>query len=250
MFGMDDPAQTLIQLERYILDGRMEMSEVMAMQFTEMFLAKKKRSAEDQIHLVKGLRILCDVLVTRSKGQRAVASVGMLLKERKKLVKLLRSGAPQMLQQMTPEADDLQRAGNVYASGGKTRTARKAYAKAEKLAPGNLSSALDSCRYIGYEAVLINRLANASASAGPVIYTGGTFLLEPEGSKAVDAEQIAQALLGAVPHNLGNTALCETQARRIEEERGAILRGEAAANAKLQSALESLTPKHDYYEYS
>ena len=71
MFGMNDPAQTLLQLERYILDGRMEMSEVMAMQFTEMFLARKKRSTEDQIMLVKGLRILCDVLVTRGKGARA-----------------------------------------------------------------------------------------------------------------------------------------------------------------------------------
>ena len=87
MFGMDDPAQTLIQLERYILDGRMEMSEVMATQFTEMFLMRKNRSADDQIMLVKGLRILCDVLVARDKGARAVASVGILLKERKKLVK-------------------------------------------------------------------------------------------------------------------------------------------------------------------
>jgi len=38
MFGMNDPAQTLLQLERYIEDGRMEMSEVMETQFTEMFL--------------------------------------------------------------------------------------------------------------------------------------------------------------------------------------------------------------------
>jgi hypothetical protein len=29
----------------------------------------------------------------------------------------------------------------------------------------------------------------------------------------------------------------------------AILSGEAAANAQLQSALDALTPKHDYYEY-
>ena len=97
MFGMNDPAQTLLQLERYILDGRMEMSEVMAMQFTEMFLARKKRSIEDQIMLVKGLRILCDVLVSRGKGARAVASVNILLKERTKLVKTLRNGAPQLL---------------------------------------------------------------------------------------------------------------------------------------------------------
>ncbi|DAC44666.1 MAG TPA: hypothetical protein D7H93_05830 [Candidatus Poseidoniales archaeon] len=250
MFGMNDPAQTLIQLERYILDGRMEMSEVMAMQFTEMFLARKKRSADDQIMLVKGLRILCDVLVARGKGVRAVASVHILLKERKKLVKILRHGAPHLIDQMTPEAEDQHRAGNVLASGGKKRAARKAYAKAEKLAPGNLSAALDACRYIGYEAKLIDWLALSCQAAGPVIHTGGTFMLEPVGSAPVDAGQVAEALLGAVPHGLGNSSLCAAQAQRIEDEKAAIMRGEAAANARLQSALDSLTPKHDYYEYS
>ena len=190
MFGMNDPAQTLLQLERYILDGRMEMSEVMAMQFTEMFLARKKRSTEDQIMLVKGLRILCDVLVARGKGARAVASVNILLKERAKLVKTLRNGAPQLLEQMTPEAEDQHRAGNVLASGGKQRAARKAYAKAEKLAPGNLAAALDACRYIGYEAKLIDRLATTCEAAGPVIYTGGVFMLEPVGNKSVDASRL------------------------------------------------------------
>ena len=123
MFGMDDPAQTLIQLERYILDGRMEMSEVMATQFTEMFLLRKKRTADEQIMLVKGLRILCDVLLARGKADRAVASVGLLLKERKKLVKTLRNGAPHLLEQMTPEAEDVHRAANAYAAGGKIRAA-------------------------------------------------------------------------------------------------------------------------------
>ena len=69
MFGMNDPAQTLLQLERYIEDGRMEMSEVMATQFTEMFLSQKKRTADSQIMLVKGLRILCDVFLARGKLQ-------------------------------------------------------------------------------------------------------------------------------------------------------------------------------------
>ena len=74
MFGMNDPAQTLLQLERYVEEGRMEMSEVMATQFTEMYLAQKKRTADAQIMLVKGLRILCDVFLARGKLKRAVAS--------------------------------------------------------------------------------------------------------------------------------------------------------------------------------
>jgi hypothetical protein len=75
-------------------------------------------------------------------------------------------------------------------------------------------------------------------------------MLEPDGNKSVDASQVAEALLGAVPHGIGNSALCAAQAQRIEGEKTAILQGEAAANARLQSALDSLTPKHDYYEYS
>ena len=67
MFGMNDPAQTLMQLENYIKDGRMEMSEVMATQFTEMLLNIKKRSNEDQLMLVRGLQIMCDVLLIRNK---------------------------------------------------------------------------------------------------------------------------------------------------------------------------------------
>jgi len=249
MFGMDDPAQTLLQLERYILDGRMEMSEVMASQFTEMLLLRKKRTADEQSMLVKGLRMLCDVLVARGKGARAVASVGILLKERRKLVKVLRSGAPHLLSQMTPEAEDQHRVGNVLAAAGKTRKARKAYTRAEKLAPGNLASALDACRFIGYEAKLITRLAVCSAASGPVIYANESFKLEPQGNKSVDAGQVAEALLGAVPHSKGDSSLCASEAKRIEDETSAILRGEAAANAHLQSALDALTPKHDYYEY-
>ena len=74
MFGMNDPAQTLMQLEGYIRDGRLEMSEVMATQFTDMFLSNKKRSAQEQIMLIRGLQILCDVLVIRNKFSLAMTS--------------------------------------------------------------------------------------------------------------------------------------------------------------------------------
>ena len=84
MFGMNDPAQTLMQLENYIRDGRLEMSEVMATQFTNMFLHNKKRGAEEQIMLVRGLQILCDVLVTRNKYPLAVSASKTLLRERRK----------------------------------------------------------------------------------------------------------------------------------------------------------------------
>jgi hypothetical protein len=39
------------------------------------------------------------------------------------------------------------------------------------------------------------------------------------------------------------------ESERLEKEISAIENGEAVANAKLQSALDALKPKHDYYEY-
>ena len=89
MFGMSDPNQTLLQLESYIKDGRLEMSEVMATQFTDMFLSMKKRDLNSQVMLVKGLRMLCDVLVLRSKASKGIASAKTLLRERKKLVSMI-----------------------------------------------------------------------------------------------------------------------------------------------------------------
>ena len=60
MFGMQDPSQTLHQIERYMQEGRLELSEVMATQFCDMMLAKKKRDAQQQIFLLKGLRLMCE----------------------------------------------------------------------------------------------------------------------------------------------------------------------------------------------
>ena len=74
MFGMSDPTQTLLQLENYVKDGRLEISEVMATQFTDMYLSNKKRTQSEQILLIRGLQILCDVLLIRGKNKLAVAS--------------------------------------------------------------------------------------------------------------------------------------------------------------------------------
>ena len=81
MFGMSDPAQTLLQIERYIKDGRMEMSDVMASEFTSMLLANKKRAVDSQVMLVKGLRLYCDVLLLRNKAKEGTAIVKILHKE-------------------------------------------------------------------------------------------------------------------------------------------------------------------------
>ena len=101
MFGMSDPAQTLLQIERYIQDGRMEMSEVMASEFTSMLFANKKRPVDSQVMLVKGLRLYCDILLLRNKAKEGTSIVKILHKERKKLTSILKKNAPELISKST-----------------------------------------------------------------------------------------------------------------------------------------------------
>lgn len=249
MFGMNDPAQTLLQLERYIKDGRMEMSEVMATQFTEMFLSQKKRTAEAQIMLVKGLRILCDVFLTRGKNQRAIASVKILHRERKKMIGILAKGAPHLLEKMTDPAEDYRRAGKIYAAAGKTRAAMKAFSKCEQQSPGHVASAMEACQLLGFDKTLVKRFISTIHAAGPVILSNGRFELQPLNLPEADAREVQTLLQSAVDAGVGSTDACQQQVTRISEEISAIERGEAAANARLQAAMDLLKPQHDYYKY-
>jgi len=249
MFGMNDPAQTLLQLERYVEGGRMEMAEVMATQFTEMFLSQKKRTADSQIMLVKGLRILCDIFLARGKLNRAVASVKILHRERKKLIRLLKAGAPQLLERMTPPAEDYRRAGKIYAKAGKGKAAMKAFATCEKLSSGHVASAVEACQLLGVDKKLVSRLLSTVQSAGPVILSNGQFQLQPLNLPEVDASEIQIVLQAVISAGGAQADECKQHLNRITEEIGAIQRGEAAANSRLEAAMDLLKPQHDYYEY-
>tara|TARA_B110000467_G_scaffold34726_1_gene31776 strand:- start:52 stop:801 length:750 start_codon:yes stop_codon:yes gene_type:complete len=249
MFGMNDPAQTLLQLERYIEDGRMEMSEVMATQFTEMFLSQKKRTTDAQIMLVKGLRILSDVFLARGKYQRAIASVKTLHRERKKMIRTLSKGAPHLLEKITAPAEDYRRAGKIYAAAGKTGTAMKAFSKCEKLSPGHVAASMEACQLLGFDKKSVNRFVSNVQAAGPVILSSGRFELQPPNRPEAEAREVQTVLQSAVEAAIGSTDACQLQITRISDEVGAIERGEAAANARLQAAMDLLKPQHDYYEY-
>jgi hypothetical protein len=249
MFGMNDPAQTLLQLERYVADGRMEMSEVMAIQFTDMFLSQKNRDADAQIMLVKGLRILCDVFLVRNKAKRGISTVKILHRERKKLIRMLTKGAPQLLAKMTSEAEDYRRAAKLYAHAGKKGAAMKAFAQCEKKSPGHVAAALEACQMIPGQKKLVQRLVSVVADSGPVIMYEGIFYLQPIHSPMAQTDEIIAAFHSAMEKQIGPTGACKEQIERINGERQAIERGEAAANARLQAAMDLLKPQHDYYEY-
>ena len=239
MFGMNDPNQTLMQLESYIRDGRLEMSEVMATQFTDMFLQNKKRSEQDQIMLIRGLQILCDVLVMRNKVALSTTSAKTLLRERKKII--------QSNEMIGHYFQDLHRCAKCFALAGKKRKAKSFFVKAFKRSGGCLASTLDGVLMIENDNKMSDLFLRSLSNSGPVIKTGQAFILQPENLPSVEVTKILHAL---ELNGLQNNELAQQQKSRINSQINAIQSGEMAANAKLQSALDSLKPKHDYYEYS
>jgi hypothetical protein len=250
MFGMSNPAQTLLQIERYIEDGRMEMSEVMASEFTSMLLANKKRAVDSQVMLVKGLRLYCDVLLQRNKAKEGTAVVKILHRERKKLIRILKKNAPELISKLTPPAEDYRREGNLHAAAGKNGSAQKAYSKCQKLAPNHIAAAYEAVVAMGPEKKMLQVLLNCCAASEMVIKKDGLFILEPENRPAQDAKKLLATLQALSGVHVSQRSAVKGESERLEKEISAIENGEAVANAKLQSALDALKPKHDYYEYS
>jgi hypothetical protein len=248
MFGMQDPSQTLLQIERYMAEGRLELSEVMATQFCDLMLSNKKRDPQQQIFLLKGLRLMCDVYLLRNKADQSMKAIKRMHGERKALVKVLEKHAPQMLATMQPEHEDHLRAGRLLAAAGKTKAAAKAFARCEKLAPGHLAAAQAAVEAQPTKAH-VQRLLAAIELAGNVISTNGRFVLQPTASPEVELERVVATLNTAASTVSGLASSCEQAAQKLQSQQTAIMAGEQAANARLQSALDSLQPKHDYYQY-
>ena len=85
MFGMSDPAQTLLQMRRYADEGRLEMAEVMAREFTEMMLARRGRDPSDERRLVEALALLVGIYSTRGKSKEAMSTYKVLKRHRSKM---------------------------------------------------------------------------------------------------------------------------------------------------------------------
>ena len=170
MFGMSDPTQTLLQLENYVKDGRLEMSEVMATQFTDMFLSNKKRTQSEQILLIRGLQILCDVLLIRGKNKLAVASAKTLLRERNRLPKDCDQSA------LGPYYTDFNRHATSLIAIGKKRAARKAFVKINKMSGGCLSSSLEAIVAYPSDAKLCRIFADCVSILDPLSEAENNFV--------------------------------------------------------------------------
>ena len=226
MFGAADPEQAISQLEAYHREGRSERAEVMASALVDQLMSLKNRDDDTQGILVKGLRILAGVLNSREKYKRARITIGLLHKHRNKHGKAVGHD-------LVTAAADYHLAGFIHANAGKKGAAKKAFAKCQKLQPGHLAAALDVAEQCGYT----KTLSKLYPLAGPVISRNGAYILEIEGRPAADARRIGVILGGDIKVE-------------IERQITAIMAGEQAANARLQAAVDSLIPAHDYHSYS
>ena len=227
-----------MQLENYIKDGRMEMSEVMATQFTEMLLNIKKRSNEDQLMLVRGLQIMCDVLVIRNKYKLAVTASKTLLRERKKLAQ--DSGVAGHYYQ------DIQRSAKCFALSGKARS-KGLFVKAFKQSGGCVACALDGLTLMPNNQKISELLIDSLTNVESVMKSGQQYIVKPENLPPVEVNSVLNALKLPIFHS---NSQAEQLHQKFSQQIDAIQRGDMAANQKLQNALNSLQPKHDYYEYS
>jgi len=246
MFGMSDPNQTLSQMVRYFEEERFEMVEVMASEFTSMLLTNKQRDGAMQTLLVKGVRILAEVLSIRGKHKLATQATSVLLRERKKLEKILTQTAPELLSKLTPKEQDYRTIGHVYAKAGKKSKARKFFHKASKEIQHNLAALLALCQVDGTKTKYAHLLASAVQAAGPVLLENGAYYIRPEQSLGCQIDPILVVLETSERQHPS----CLEQASRIRKECEEIASGVRAANERLQSAMDSLQPKHDYHEYS
>ena len=62
MFGMDDPGQVLPQIKRYVEDGRLEISEVMAVELVSKLRAEKKGTIA-KINAEEGESLAVDAVI-------------------------------------------------------------------------------------------------------------------------------------------------------------------------------------------
>ena len=245
MFGMGDAGQVLVQLERYLADGREEITEVMARDLVQQLRAKRGREVTDQVHLVKALRLLSDVLILRGKAKEGAAEVRRLHRERRDLERTVRRADPALLERLTPAAEDHLRSLRAAASLGRAGAARKALKRLVRTRPGHLLAHVEAVERLGDVSGLGRRLADAVDAAGPVVQgEQGLSMVPPRAPESAVLLERIEAALSSCTDGRARTVL-----ERISGEGDALRHQEAHAQAQLQAAIASLEPTHDYYEY-
>jgi len=260
---MGDPATVIDQYRRYVQDGRLEISEVMASELSDLLLSKKGKTLAEHGHLVMALRDLAKIQEMRAKWKESLAAASMLVKSRRRYAKLLRSNGmrDESREAAKAEAGDEVQRGRVRAHEGALRAALSHWKRARKVQPQlieaywrpieaheQIKSTLKGVGKAGLS------LAKILLSVGPVGRVGESFQLQPENVEAQPLEPLLENISRWLNLELSLPAKAsvalDASKRELERQISSIKSGEQAANAKLQAAIDTLQPAIDYHEYS
>jgi hypothetical protein len=248
MFGMSDPAQTILQIDRYSSEGRLELAEVMATEFCQLMLTKHGEDVQQLVYLVKGLRLLCTIHFKRKKGHDGLKWISKLHSFRNKLYRYLNKNAPHLLDSLPSPGEDFHLSGNLHAQAGKIGKARKMYKKSASFLEKPIEVWSDAVLNGIFDSKTYSLLIDACEQHKGVSRINGEFWVHSTSGAKVNIETVKNALntIKASPQH-------EQQGSKfiqfLQDEMTKIDAGERAANAQLEAALQSLQPKHDYYEY-
>jgi hypothetical protein len=263
LFGMDDPTKVVEQLRRYVGDGRLEIAEVMAEELCAMLLADKKRDLTRQRLLVEGLRDHASILEIRGKWKKSIRAGKQRDSERSRLAgQLSRAGDVEGAAAVKGlRSSDSNQTGRSHLGNGRLGPALSAFKSARRGAKHNLEGSLRPLEaheklkgHLRRAGKAAKQLDAALAAAGPVNLVGGEFVLMPEGDSTHSLERLLLDLERWCDPALGlpaaKAAALEQRAGELRRQMESIASGEQAANARLQTAIDSLEPVVDYHEYS
>ena len=249
MFGMSDPAQTIQQIERYSAEGRLELAEVMATEFCQLMLTKHQEDVQQLVYLVKGLRLLCSIHLQRNKGPEGLRWMKKLHTFRNKLYKYLKKNAPHLLESLPSSGEDYHLAANLFSQSGKKGAAKKMYKKSASILIKPLEVWSDAMLNGITDPSTCNAMVDSFEHHQGVSRVNGRFFVMSRTGSQVEIETIKNALEIAQQASNKVENQCREYIIFLEQEILRIDAGERAANAQLESALQNLQPKHDYYEY-
>ena len=256
---MDDPVKVLNQLRNYVADGRLEISEVMAEELTSLLLSEKKRTLQRQELLVLALRDHANILEIRQKWKLSMKAAKTLSKESAKLRQMRAKEGISGDDEAALKIEDSMQMGRINLDLGNLRKALNGFSTAGKT--GHIEAhllsveAFEKCKGSLKKATKVaKKLNNALGECGPVNRENGEFILISKNGLTTSVEKVTTSLERWIQPSLGLkqdvvTSLT-TRLQSLRKQIASIESGEQAANARLQTAIDSLQPTVDYHEYS
>ena len=266
MFGMDDPVKVLNQLRHYVTDGRLEIAEVMAEELTNLLLKKwasKNRTLENQELLVLALMEngqLFPFFHFAQKWKKCL-NAAKKLKNEVKLLDVIRakSGAQITEEHTILKLQDQMQMGRVFLQFNKLRKAIKCFSTAANT--GHIEAhllsieAYEKCKGNLKKATKVAKALDKNLeSIGPLSRVQDEFVLISNNGLTTSYQNVSSSLeRWLLPSSGLNPNVAVSLSKKLaslNSQKAAIESGEQAANARLQSAIDSLQPTVDYHEYS